>query len=335
MRDLVRQARVVLTTVGPYAKYGNELVAACAELGTHYCDLTGEVHWMRKMIDAHEAQAQRSGAVIVHTCGFDSIPSDLGVYFLQQVMQREHGCAARHVKYRAVDFSGGFSGGTLDSMWTMMQQAAFDPSIALTLADPYALNPKDAPRGQDGPERFTPEYDFDFNGWLAPFVMAGINTRVVRRSNALMGFPYGHNFRYDEATLMSKGPFGFAGAAGTGLGLKGFNGAASIEGLRNLLKSLLPKPGEGPSEETMANGHYTIELLGKHPTDSSKNLKARVQGDQDPGYGSTSKMLAESAIALAQGEAAVGGGIWTPASALGDALLSRLPENAGVTFEYC
>ncbi len=333
LREAIGRSRVVLTTVGPYARYGSDVVAACAELGVHYCDLTGEVHWMRRMIDAHEATAQQSGAVIVHTCGFDSIPSDLGTYFVQKEMQARHGVPARHVKYRAAAFKGGFSGGTLDSMWSMMEQAAKDPTIIATLADPYALNPKGAHRGLDGPDRLTPEYDIDFASWIAPFVMAGINTRVVRRSNALMGYRYGRDFRYDEATLVRGGPLGFLGAAATGLGMRSMNGLAAIEATRNLLQRLMPKPGEGPDEETIENGYFTIELLGKHPIDRDKNVHARVHGDKDPGYGSTSKMLAECAVALAMNEAVVGGGFWTPASALGDALLERLPENAGVTFE--
>ncbi len=333
LRKAISKARVVLTTVGPYARYGSEVVAACAALGVHYCDLTGEVHWMRKMIDSHEETARQSGACIVHTCGFDSIPSDLGTYFVQKLMRETHGVPAKHVKYRASEFKGGFSGGTLDSMMAMMEQAARDPSIMMTIADPYGLNPKGSPRGLDGPDRLTPEYDNDFRSWIAPFVMASINTRVVRRSNALMGFPYGRDFRYDEATLMRDGPLGFLGAAATGLGMRGMNGLSSQATLRGLMQRFLPKPGEGPSEETIETGHYTIELIGKHPSDSDKHIRARVRGDKDPGYGSTSKMLSECAVALAQGEAVVEGGFWTPASALGDALLNRLPENAGVTFE--
>ena len=333
LREAIGKARVVLTTVGPYARYGNDVVAACAELGVHYCDLTGEVHWMRRMIDAHQKTAEASGAIIVHTCGFDSIPSDLGTYYAQKVMRERHGVPARHVKYRAREFKGGFSGGTLDSMWSMMEEMAKDPSIGLTLADPYALNPKGQRRGMDGPDRMTPEYDPDFGAWIAPFVMAQINTRVVRRSNALLGGLYGADFRYDEGTLIKDGPLGFLGAAATSLGMSGMNALSSPEATRKLLQRVLPKPGEGPDEETIKNGFYVIDLLAKHPTDKSKDLTVRVTGDQDPGYGSTSKMLAESAAALAAGEAVVGGGFWTPASAIGDALLQRLPDHAGITFE--
>lgn len=329
----IGQARVVLTTVGPYAKYGTDVVRLCAELGVHYCDLTGEVHWMRRMIDQYQQTAEQSGARIVHTCGFDSIPSDLGVLFMQNAMRAQHGVAARHVKYRASEFKGGFSGGTLDSMWSMAEQVEREPALARVIDDPYALDPAGGTRGLDGPDRGTPEFDADFNAWVAPFVMAQINTRVVRRSNALMGYPWGRDFRYDEGTLMPVGPFGFAGAAAMAMGFGAMNAMTKLPALRELLQRMLPKPGEGPSESQIENGFYKIELLAKHPTDSNKNLRGRITGDKDPGYGSTSKMLAECAVALARDESPVGGGFWTPASALGDSLLERLPANAGVRFE--
>lgn len=333
LRAMAKRARVILTTVGPYARYGNELVQVCAEEGTHYCDLTGEVHWMRKMIDAHQAKAEESGARLVHTCGFDSIPSDIGTYFLQQQMLATHGVPASVVKFRLKAAKGGASGGTIDSMMAMMEQSQQDSSIKATLADPYALNPAGADRGLDGPDRSISDYDADFDTWVGPFVMAQINTRVVRRSNALMGFEYGHDFRYDEAMLMPKGPLGWAGAAGLSVGTLAMNNAAAWEPTRKLMQRFMPKPGEGPDRETREAGFFDIEILGKHPTDASKNMKVRVQGDKDPGYGSTAKMLVESALCLAQDELDVGGGFWTPASAMGEQLLKRLPENAGVTFE--
>lgn len=333
LAEAIGKARVVLTTVGPYARYGSDVVRLCAELGVHYCDLTGEVHWMRRMIDQHQKTAENSGARIVHTCGFDSIPSDIGVYFMQKLMRERHGVPARHVKYRASDFKGGFSGGTLDSMWSMAELAERDPTLWKIIADPYALDPAGGARGQDGPDHGTPEFDPDFNAWVAPFVMAGINTRVVRRSNALLGYPWGRDFRYDEATLMPSGPFGFFGAAAMAMGFGAMNAMTRVQPLREMLQRVLPKPGEGPSESQIENGFFRIELLAKHPADATKNLKGRITGDKDPGYGSTSKMLAECAIALARDESPVGGGFWTPASALGDALLERLPANAGVRFE--
>jgi len=331
LEELVKSTRVVLTTVGPYARYGSELVAACARHGTHYCDLTGEVHWMRRMIDAHQTDAAASGARIVHTCGFDSIPSDLGVYFLQQQMRERHDAVARHIKYRTRAFKGGFSGGTVDSMMAMMEAARTDPGILEIIGDPYALNTSH--RGLDGTDRLEPFYDTDFGAWVAPFVMAAINTRVVRRSNELLGMAYGQEFRYDEGSLTGQGPLAAVGAAAMALGTAAVNGLAAVTATRQLLQRVLPKPGEGPSADTIASGFFDIELLAIHPQDATRNLRARVRGDQDPGYGSTAKMLAECAVCLAQDELPVGGGFWTPASAMGDALLTRLPANAGVTFE--
>jgi short subunit dehydrogenase-like uncharacterized protein len=331
LAELVQKTRVILTTVGPYARYGSELVAACAEHGTHYCDLTGEVHWMRQMIDQHQSAAQQSGARIVHTCGFDSIPSDLGTYFVQKQMLDRHGVPANHVKYRTRAFKGGFSGGTVDSMMAMMEQAQTNPGIMDIIADPYALN--DKYRGLDGRDSNQPFYDADFSSWVGPFVMAAINTRVVRRSNELLDNLYGHDFRYDEGSLTSDGPLGMMSATAVGMGTTAMNGAAAFTPVRRLLQSLLPKPGEGPSQQTIDTGFFEIELLGKHPQDRTLDVRARVCGDKDPGYGSTAKMLSEAAVCLAQDELPVGGGFWTPASAMGDALLKRLPANAGVTFE--
>ncbi len=331
LEALVRQGRVILTTVGPYARYGSELVAACVRHGTHYCDLTGEVHWMHEMISKHQQEAKDSGARIVHTCGFDSIPSDIGVFYLQKQMQARHGVAAKHIKYRTISFSGGASGGTIDSMMAMMEKAKEDPSISKIIADPYALN--DGKKGLDEPDRMSPYFDEDFDSWVGPFIMAAINTRVVRRTNELLGGIYGTDFRYDEGTLSGKGAGGFFGATGVGIGTGALAGLASFSPTRSILKRVLPKPGEGPSKEARDKGFFEIELLGIHPNDTSKNIKVRIKGDKDPGYGSTSKMIAESALALAQDDLDVGGGFWTPASAMGEALLKRLPEGAGVTFE--
>ena len=328
---LVRRTRVILTTVGPYARYGSSLVAACAKHGTDYCDLTGEVHWMREMITAYQEEAIATGARIVHTCGFDSIPSDLGVYFLQKHMLSTHGVPAHQIKYRPRAFSGGFSGGTIDSMIAMMEKAREDKAIRSKLADPYVLN--DAERGLDGPDRLSAYYDEDFDSWVGPFVMGSVNTRVVRRSAELLNGLYGSDFQYNEGVLSGKGAVGFLGATGTGMGTGVFVGAASVSFTRGLMQKFLPKPGEGPSDDAINNGYYDIELFGKHPTDSNKNVRVRVKGDKDPGYGSTSKMIAESALALAQDDLPVSGGFWTPASAMGDQLLARLPQSAGVTFE--
>ena len=332
MASLAGRTRVVCTTVGPYALYGSNLVAACARQGTHYCDLTGEVHWMRRMIDAHQDQAAGSGARLVPTCGFDCIPSDLGTYFVQREMQARHGVPAKRVRMRVVGFSGAASGGTVASMLNMMEEQKKDPEIRRLMREPYALNPKDRQSGRDGPERMTPAYDAELGQWTAPFVMGGVDTKVVRRTNALLDDRYGREFRYDEAMLMGAGPVGFAKAAAFAAGLGAGMGAAAVLGVPEFVARRLPQPGEGPSKAQREAGYFEIVLVAEHPDDPAKNLRARVEGDRDPGYGSTAKMLGESAVCLAQDPLSVGGGFWTPASAMGDPLLERLPKNAGVRF---
>jgi short subunit dehydrogenase-like uncharacterized protein len=218
-------------------------------------------------------------------------------------------------------------------MLNMLDEMERNPSIAAVLKDPYGLNPAGDRRGLDGPERVLPEYDADFGAWVTPFVMGMINTKVVRRSNAVMGYPYGEDFRYDEGTLMPFGPAGFPIAAAVSAGSATFTAAASVGTFRRLLTRMLPKPGAGPSRAAQEAGYFVIELLGRHPSDSTLNLRAQIRGDRDPGYGSTSKMLGESAVCLAQDALDSPGGVLTPASAMGSALLARLNDNAGVTFE--
>jgi short subunit dehydrogenase-like uncharacterized protein len=333
IHQLAQKTRVVCTTVGPYALYGSVMVEACVKYGTHCCDLTGETPWMRKMIDQYQIEAERSGAKIVHTCGFDSIPSDMGVFFLQQRMSEMYAVQASEVKYRVVSSAGGVSGGTVASMMNMMEEAKTDKSIFETLQDPYALNPLNQPRGLDGNDQMGVVYDADFVQWTGPFMMAGINTRVVRRSNALMNYAYGREFRYSEAILTGSGASGYIRAllVSLGTGLTGL--LAALGPTRALLKKVLPVPGEGPSEQVRKQGHFNIELLGKHPSDELKQLRVSVTGDQDPGYGATSKMLAESAVCLAVDNLTVGGGFLTPASAMGVELVKRLQQKAGMGFK--
>ncbi len=330
---MASRTRVVCTTVGPYALYGSKLVAACVAHGTHYCDLTGEVPWMRHIIDTHHERARETGARIVHTCGFDSIPSDLGVLFLQREMRRRHGATCAEVKFRVREARGGFSGGTVASMLNMFDEAERDPAVRALLDDPYGLNPEEERRGLDRPERRVPEYDEEFGAWVAPFMMAPINTKVVRRSNALMGFPYGRDFRYDEGMLMPFGLWGLPLAAGVSAGTAAISLAASFGTVRRALARALPQPGQGPSRRVREAGFYVIDLLGRHPHDPARHLKVRVQGDRDPGYGSTSRMLGEAAVCLALDPLDSTGGVLTPAAAMGDALIRRLPLHAGVTFE--
>jgi short subunit dehydrogenase-like uncharacterized protein len=332
MAELARRTRVVCTTVGPYAIYGSNLVAACAASGTHYCDLTGESHWMQRMIDRYQDEAVASGSRIVFTCGFDCIPADLGAFFLQQEMMNRHAERCSAIRFRVNAFSGGASGGTIASMLNMMEEAERDPQVMRTMNDPYGLNPKGERSGPDGPQPTAPSHDADFGEWVAPFVMGGIDTQVVRRSNALLDYAYGREFRYDEAVLTGAGPLGFAKAAAASAGTAAMMGAMSVGPIRRLVAGRLPSPGEGPSKEKREAGFFDIRIRGEHPTEPAKALQGRITGDRDPGYGSTSKMLAESALCLARDPLNVGGGFWTPASAMGEALLARLTEHAGLTF---
>lgn len=331
---LVDRARVVCTTVGPYARYGSLLVELCAARGTDYCDLTGEVQWMRRMIDAHEPAARASGARIVHNCGFDCIPSDLGTWFMQRETKARRGSPSPHVKLRVGGFSGGVSGGTAASMLNLVEEAVADPEVRRIMADPYSLNPEGARNGPDGPDARGPAFDADFGQWTAPFVMAAINTRVVRRTNALLDSPYGADFRYDEAVLTGEGPAGFAKAAGQAAAQAAGMAAFAIGPLRRLGARWLPESGEGPSKSQRENGFFELRFHAAPPEGSgAEPLVGRVTGDRDPGYGSTSKMLGQAALCLALDPPKVVGGFFTPAAAMGDALIERLVKHAGLTFE--
>ncbi|CAN5235893.1 saccharopine dehydrogenase NADP-binding domain-containing protein [soil metagenome] len=330
---MAESTRVVCTTVGPYASFGTPVVEACVDAGTDYCDLTGEIQWIRRMIDTHQETAERTGARIVHTCGFDSIPSDLGVMYAQQQMQQRHGVPASRVEFRMKAFRGSPSGGTIASLMNVMDEAARDKAVRAIIADPYSLNPEGDRRGPDRNDAVLPSRDPAFGQWSGAFVMAALNTRVVRRTNALLGHPYGRDFRYDEKMLMGSGPLGAVKAAGLTAALGGGMAALAVGPIRKLVARVVPKAGAGPSPEAQRKGFFDIRLHAEHPTDPTKNLMVKVHGDRDPGYGSTSKMLGEAALCLAEGESTVGGGHWTPASALGQPLLDRLQSHAGVTFQ--
>jgi short subunit dehydrogenase-like uncharacterized protein len=331
MAALAARTRVVCTTVGPYALYGSELVAACAQAGTHYCDLTGEVFWMRRMIDAHQDAAAASGARIVHACGFDCIPADLGVWFVQREMKARHGVVSPCIKLRVAGFKGGGSGGTAASGLNMLEETSRDPEIARLVADPYALNPKGQATGPDGPDRNAPSWDADFEQWTGPFVMGPVDTRIVRRSNALLGHAYGTGFRYDEAMLTGAGPLGFAKATALAGGLTTAMAALTLAPVRRLAAARMPKPGEGPDSATREAGYWDVRLHAAHPSEPARSLTARLTGDRDPGYGSTCKMLGESALCLAKDPLASPGGFLTPAAAMADPLLARLQHKAGVS----
>jgi short subunit dehydrogenase-like uncharacterized protein len=327
---MVARTAVVCSTVGPFAKHGSGLVAACAASGIDYCDITGEVQWVRRMIDAHAEAAAASGSRIVHCCGFDSIPSDLGTLYANRRMEELHGGTCERVSLRVRRMKGAFSGGTVASLLNALEEARSDRDARRTMGNPYGLNPVGETRGPDGPDQKSVRWDPDVDSWTAPFVMAAINTRVVRRSNAVMDYRYGRDFRYDEAVMTGGGVAGSSRAASMTGGLAAFITAASIGPARALLNRLfLPQPGEGPDAEAREKGFFDIVLVGKRGADT---IKARVRADRDPGYGATSRMLGESAVCLARDDLPTRGGSWTPASAMGEALIRRLEDNAGMSF---
>jgi short subunit dehydrogenase-like uncharacterized protein len=317
LKAMVDQTKCVLSTVGPYQLYGSDLVAACAATGTDYLDLCGEPVWMRQMIDAHEATAKASGARIVFSCGFDSLPFELGVYFCQETAKKVLGVPVARVKGRVRAMKGTFSGGTAASIKASFDAAAKDLSLVALLRDPFVLSP-----GFEGPKQppgNKPQLDEDLDSWTAPFVMATINTRNVHRSNMLMGFPYGRQFVYDEMMLTGPGETGEANARRV---------VAAINAER--MGGGGPKPGEGPSKEERETGLYDLLFVGLAP--DGRQVRVAVRGDRDPGYGSTSKMIAECAICLRE-MPDLKGGIWTPGAAMGDRLIKRLVEHAGLTFD--
>jgi short subunit dehydrogenase-like uncharacterized protein len=332
MRELAKRTRVVLTTVGPYARYGSELVAACAESGTHYCDLAGEVQWIRRMIDAHDATARQTGARIVHCCGFDSIPMDIGAWFLQQEAHKRYGEYCESIVLLVRAMKGGASGGTMASIMNVMREARADRDVARILARPYSLNPEDEQRGPDRGDQRGVRFDANARSWTAPFIMATVNTRVVRRSHALLGYPWGNSFRYHEAIRTGHGAGGWLRSATITAGLTGLVGAASFEWSRGLLERfVLPKPGTGPDAEAREKGFFNLEQIGRFA--DGRQIRSKITGDRDPGYGSTSKMLAESAVCLALDDLDSGAGVLTPVAAMAAPLLKRLRENAGLSFE--
>ena len=329
LHALCQQFAVVCSTVGPYAKYGSPLVAACAATGTHYCDLTGEVHWMRQMIDAHDAQAAESGARIVHACGFDSIPSDLGAVMAWRALQTTTGLPPSHVTTYVRDVKGGFSGGTVGSMVEMMEQQR-DPTIRKIIFDTYTLLPAGHGRGPQVRDLQGVIKDSVENVWTAPFLMAPTNAKLVRRSFALLFGEVAARCAYEEKMGFKPNLGGLVMAVGFTAGLAAMGGSMSVGWLRNLLVPLLPQPGEGPDEAARNSGRFRYEVVARN---AQGQARVRVDGDQDPGYGSTAGMLAESALSLAFDAPPQAGlaGFLTPSTAMGDALLARLPR-AGVTF---
>jgi len=327
---MAQRTKVVITTVGPYQLYGEPMVAACVKAGTDYVDLCGEPAWMAAMIAKYDAQAKTTGARIVFSCGFDSIPFDLGVTFLQDQAISRLGVPLQRVRGRVRKMKGGFSGGTVASLMATLEASKRDPSMLKTLANPFALTP-----GFTGPAQPSGEtVVLDASGqWAAPFVMATINTKNVHRSNYLLKQKWAADFVYDEMTLTGDGAAGQKRAKAAKRGGDMLNGLLNFAPARAVLRAfVLPKPGQGPTKEQRETGFYDVGFQGE--TADGRTLRAGVKGEKDPGYGSTSRMIAESALCLARdvGRDETGGGVWTPGAALGAKLIARLEANALMRF---
>lgn len=328
---MAAQAQVVITTVGPYTHHGRPLVQACAEAGTDYVDLCGEPLWMAQMIREFDKPARASGARIVFSCGFDSVPFDLGVVFLQHAAQQRFGEPLVRVRGRVRSIKGGLSGGTAASALATFEQTAEHPVLARRMADPFALTP--GFRGPPQPEGDSAAYDELAGSWTGPFMMATINTKNVHRTNALRGHPWGRDFVYDERLMTGEGPIGqrrarlLAGTAWAQARLMGWGPVRALLG-----RFALPQPGQGPGPRERERGRYTLLFIGE--TADGRVLRATVKGDRDPGYGSTSKLLSECALCLLQdvNRGMTPGGVWTPGAAMGLALVRRLHQRAGLSF---
>ena len=327
---LVARTRVVITTVGPYQLHGETLVRACAGAGTDYVDLCGEPAWMAKMIPDLQGPAEASGARIVFSCGFDSIPFDLGVLYLQNEAVKRFGAPLRRVRGRVRTIKGGISGGTLASGVATIEAVKRDPAVGRTMEDPFALTPGFS--GPRQPEGESAMYDDVAKSWTGPFMMATINTKNVHRTNALLGHRWGKDFQYDERMMTGDGSKGESRARRMAAMTRVQNRLLNFGPTRALLRLALPKPGQGPDEAARENGRYDVHFIGQ--AKDGTVLRASVKGDRDPGYGSTAKMITESALCLASddGRTLAGGGVWTAGSAMGTALIDRLQERAGLTF---
>jgi short subunit dehydrogenase-like uncharacterized protein len=317
IRAMVDQTRLMLTTVGPYQLYGADVLAACVASGTAYVDLCGEPLWMHQMIEKHQAEAEKSGARVLFSCGFDSVPFELGVLFVQEQAKKTFGVPAARVKGRIRGMSGSLSGGTAASAKATAAALTNDLSLVAIMKDPFALTP--GFKGPKQPPGNRPVYDEDLQSWIAPFAMALVNTRNVHRANMLMGFPYGQDFVYDEMVLTGDGEQGQANAK--------LVMAANAE----KTGPNAPKAGEGPSKEKRDNGYFDLLYVALGP--DGRRVCVTVKGKGDPGYGLTAKMVAECAIGLLRDAPELKGGIWTPGASMGEHLIKRLVEHAGMTFQ--
>ena len=311
--EMVSQTKCVLTTVGPYQLYGEKIIKTCISTGTDYVDLCGEPGFMHKIISECSSEAKETGARVVFSCGFDSIPFDLGVLFVQEEVMSKLNKYAPSVRGRVRAMNGEFSGGTAASMKATMAALQSDPELINILVNPHALC--DGIQGVQQDDDSKPKYDEELNTWVAPFFMAPINTKNIHRSNKLMNHIYGENFKYNEMWIQGPGEEGKA--------------AAEFISTMNPLGDA-PEPGDGPSRESRENGNYDVLFCADV---DGETIKASVSGDMDPGYGSTSKMIAESAVCLVKDCEDLAGGIYTPAASMGKKLIKRLESNAGLTFK--
>lgn len=333
LNEMAAQAQVIISTVGPYLKYGEPLIKACAENGTDYVDLTGEALFIKDMLDKYQQTAKESGARIVNSCGFDSLPSDLGVLFTQNCAQKEYGEYCETINMRVKAAKGGLSGGTVSSMATIFEEIGKDKSLRKQLANPYLLNDDDNRPNVRQENVNLPQWDAENERWVAPFIMASINTRIVHRSNLLRDYQYGRDFKYDEAIWLPAGLKGRLMSYGMTAGIAGFAASMMFKPSRDLLNEhVLPKSGDGPSKSEQENGYFDIRFFGY--TNKNHQVETKVTGDKDPGYGSTCQMLAQSALCLLQdiSKQQVEGGFWTPAAAMGESLIERLQDHAGIEF---
>ncbi len=330
LTKMTQKTKVICSTVGPYSKYGSLLVKSCIKTNTHYCDLAGEAQWIRKIVDTYHQEAKNKKIRIVNSCGFDSIPSDIGVYFINKNLP-DVNIKLDNISMRLSGFKGSLSGGTYASMNNIITEASKDSHVRKILTNPYGLNPEGQRTGPDKRDLNKVKYDEDSKSWIAPFMMAGINTKIVRRSNALSNYSYGKNFTYDESVMTGDGFKGRTKAIMSVLPLF-FLTAKPGSLLKRIINYFTPKPGQGPNENERENGYFSMRFYIRY-NDKSRAL-VRVTGDRDPGYGSTSKMLAESAICLSKDSLKDTYGVITPSIAMGDQILDRLQAKAGLTFKF-
>ena len=329
LEKICGKTKVICSTVGPYALYGTNLIHACIKMKTNYCDISGETQCIRKIIDTFHEKAKKQKIKIVNSCGFDSIPSDIGVYFCQSNYYKENGVYANEINMRVAGTRGGFSGGTYNSLTNVIHEASLNKSVRKILNNPYGLNPINEQSGPDKKDLKFVEYDNEAKSWIAPFVMAGINTKIVRRSNALLNYKYGKSFLYSEAVLVGNGILGkIIGYLSLIPILMVIQKKGSV--IKKILDLFVPKAGEGPSKKQRENGFFSLKFFFGN---NRRRYLAKVTGDMDPGYGSTSKMLAECAICLALDDTLNENyGVITPSVAFEENILERLQNNAGLEF---